>query len=557
VLKQFAKSLHLSVGEQELQNLIRTRYLPPGSNAESALARIRQMGYANVADFESSISGELLIQELGEILQDFSSLSDVEVQEVLKEQGRTFSVERVTVDLAELEKNLLEPSEDDLKSYFEDHASTYEREPSVAYLALPYLPGAYTEAVELQPEDIEVSYSERQLEFRIPDEAKLESLELRINPKADEKEREAVQKEALRLIEKAKSGESLAKLEKEISKGLSLTASYSKPALVQLGQKGVEFDAAVFGSDKTGLLDLVAVPGAYFLVSVSERFMGRIKSLDDVKNQIELELRAQEAPGYALAAGQTDFDEWQKSNEGLSAFVEKKKGQEGDAKAKDSTGNDVVEFASVITQGTLSAKGSDPEGYAGLTAKVLELANGKGKFFVEQGDRVFLVEVTDYRPKEIPGFAEVKDRVKSDYRKVEVRRIARKELENLIGQDSAAQGLSAVTIAGKTFPPQEEKSISLAQGEGVLFEDERVRDNLSKVRKSNIILPEVYEGKESLSVVRVKDVQYPKQEELQKQIAEQRDVVQRAAAQELRAAILANEKSKSEIEVRDWLTKNS
>src|SRR6185369_4182742 len=138
VISQEAARLGLGASDDELREKIRKQFSDASGTfvgfdryKESVTAR-----YGDIEKFESDLRDEIAQEKLRAFVTSSVNVSDAEVQEEFKRRNTTFDVGYIAVSADKLAEKI-QPSDDELRSYFESHKSDYrylEPQKRVRYL---------------------------------------------------------------------------------------------------------------------------------------------------------------------------------------------------------------------------------------------------------------------------------------------------------------------------------------------------------------------------------------------------------------------------------------
>ncbi len=147
VVSQEATRLHLAASESELRDRIVKQFTDPSGKfvfADAATGKIDlkkyeeavNTRYGGVERFERSIRDSIAEEKLKAFVTASVSISPEEVQDDYKRKNTTYDVSYVTVSTNKLAEKV-QPSEPDLKAYFEEHKTDYrilEPQKKIRYL---------------------------------------------------------------------------------------------------------------------------------------------------------------------------------------------------------------------------------------------------------------------------------------------------------------------------------------------------------------------------------------------------------------------------------------
>jgi len=117
-------------------------------------------------EFEREIKDEIARTTLVNILRDVAVPSSKDAENLLRRQKTTYSVITATVPVDP--STAPEPTEGNLKKYYESHATEYETPAQVSYSYAVFTPVEFEKEVNITPQDVEFFYSENAAKYQLP-----------------------------------------------------------------------------------------------------------------------------------------------------------------------------------------------------------------------------------------------------------------------------------------------------------------------------------------------------------------------------------------------------
>lgn len=398
LVNRAATDMGLAIGRYGLNKKINEMF---GGKLNSELYRsFLQQRRQTAPMFEAEVRQKAVSEQLRDIIAELSFASKAEALALLAQEETTFQVKYLEFDPEAFVSKVTEPSEEELKEYYDNNAAEYEKEEQSAYKFIPFEPNKMLDLVEIAPEDVEMYYTDNEGEFTIQDSAKIHLIKLE-SSKDDDPEKAAANKDETRLkAEKiygaATGGEDFAKLVKLYSTDEATKEKGGEVGLVTQGDQSLpkQLMKVIFNFAADGIADVVEVGDAFYIVKISEFKKGGLTPLEEVQEQIVTFLKKREAPAWINEHAYALFDAWRASKKTLEEFATEKS-----LVVKDSGG--------------LLIKDKDPEGaFSGLTAAVLKLKDQEKVAVVEVGNNLALVEVSEFKDAYIQDYAEVAEVVK-------------------------------------------------------------------------------------------------------------------------------------------------
>jgi len=525
LLTRAASAYDMYTGTTEVQKTIMTQLFPGGFDASQYSSYLDRLE-TNPAAFEHKLSEELLRNQLVTLVSHASIPSVRETKANLLTQKIKYNVDYVEASPEQFKDSVKIPGDDVLKSLYETKASDFETAAQVAYDYAVLSPDSMMDQVEVNPQDVEVFYADNQSQFNTPPQIHARHIQLSWPKGADQAAKNNLKSRADALRTKLAEGESFDKIAKDNSDDFATNNLGGDMGWLSPGKMSKAFDEAAFKLKAGDLSGVVEGPNGLEIIKVEEVKPGEPKKLEEVRAQIEREIRKREAPAYIASKGQDFVDALDKGKQSLTEF---------------GAGNKLA-----VKTAALSAKEADPAPtLKGLTAKVLANPDQKHQLIII-GDQSVLVSVTDYKPSEVPPFEKVKDKVVEQYRIQESSKAARQALEDLIKgiEDGKQKDLTSAAAAAKLSVKQE-KDITSQTGPGIFANPEIRGQLLNAVNRPS----KVFEQAGKFYVYQVASKVEPKQQDLDSELIENRRKETDELAQTTTMAMLNQLKSQSKIDV--------
>src|SRR6185436_7637270 len=149
--------------------------------------------------------------------------------------------------------------------------------------------------IQVSPADVQRSYEDNQQQYSTPEQVRASHILLKTEGKDDA----AVKKQAEDLLAKVKAGADFAQLATKFSEDDVSKTKGGDLDFFPKGQMVPEFDQAAFAMKPGEISDLVKTQYGYHIIKVSEKRAASTKSLDEVRAQIEDQLKWERAQAEA------------------------------------------------------------------------------------------------------------------------------------------------------------------------------------------------------------------------------------------------------------------
>jgi peptidyl-prolyl cis-trans isomerase D len=309
-----AGRLGLHVSDEELQDeLQHGRYAAvffPGGKfigVDAYEARIQQADMT-VPQFEEGLKQQILFDKLRNLVAGSAFVTDAEVhQEFVKRNTK------VKFDYAVLRKDdvakEIHPSDAELKAYYDSHLANYNNSiPEKRKIQYVLVDTAKLQAqTQVSRQDLQAYYDQHGDEYRVPEQVSVRQILVKTplpgpDGKTDQKGIDAARSKAEDALKQFKAGAKFEDLAKKYSEDPSGKEGGSIGWIRRGGFPVPEVDNAAFSLPKGGTSDVINAGYAFVILHIDDRQPAHMKSLDEVKDQIEPAIRQEKASRAAEAA---------------------------------------------------------------------------------------------------------------------------------------------------------------------------------------------------------------------------------------------------------------
>ena len=280
------------IGEQEYQDMLTRANLTP-------------------TKFEDSVANDLLLSKLQALISGTASVSENEIHEQFVKQNTKVKFDYAVLKQDDIKKGL-HPTESELKAYYQSHVSTYANSiPEKRKIKYAVIDTNKIDAgIQVTQDDLSSYYRDHRDAYRVPEQAKVSHILIKTplpgpDGKVDEKGAAEAQRRAEDLLKQLKSGAKFEDLAKKYSEDPGSAKEGGSLGWIGRGQTVPEFEKAAFTLPKGQMSDLVKSSYGFHIIRVDDRQDAHVKSLDDVKSEIEPALKHQKAQQIAQRQAET------------------------------------------------------------------------------------------------------------------------------------------------------------------------------------------------------------------------------------------------------------
>jgi peptidyl-prolyl cis-trans isomerase D len=241
-------------------------------------------------EFEEQVRRGILLSKLQSALTDWVTITDAEVDAEYRRRN-----EKVTLEVASFPADRFRAettaSDAEIDAYFKEHTADY-RIPDKRKVKYALIDAqAIRNRTQVTPADVQQYYEQNQQQYSTPEQVHAQHILFKTEGKDDD----AVRKEAEAVLAKAKAGADFSKLASQYSEDEGSKAKGGDLDFFGRGAMVPEFDQAVFAMEPGQISDLVKTQFGYHIIKLIEKRPATTRPLDEVRAQIEDQLKSQRA----------------------------------------------------------------------------------------------------------------------------------------------------------------------------------------------------------------------------------------------------------------------
>jgi peptidyl-prolyl cis-trans isomerase D len=270
-----------------------------------------QRANLTAAKFEEAVGNDILLTKLQALISGSANISDAEIHEQFVKQNTKVKFEYAVLKQDDIKKGL-HPTNEELKAYYDSHKASYansipeKRQVKYAVIDVNKLESG----VQVTPDDLRKYYDEHRDQYRVPEQVKVSHILIKTplpgpDGKVDEKGAAEAQRRAEDLLKQVKSGANFEDLAKKYSEDPGSAKQGGSLGWIGRGQTVPEFEKTAFSLPKGQISDLIKSSYGFHIIRVDDKQDAHMKSMDDVKSEIEPILKHQKA----LQAAQKKADD--------------------------------------------------------------------------------------------------------------------------------------------------------------------------------------------------------------------------------------------------------
>lgn len=274
------------IGEAEYQALLQQHNLTPTT-------------------FEDSVGKEILITKLQALITGGASVGNAAIRQEFDKQNVKVKFEYAVLKQDDIKKGL-HPTTEELKAFYDSHQKSYANsvpeKRKVKYVMIDL--AKIESGVQITHDDLLAYYNQHRDQYRVAEQAKVSHILIKTplpgpDGKVDEKGVAEAQRRAEDLLKQLKAGAKFEDLAKKYSEDPGSAKEGGSLGWIGKGRTVPEFEKAAFSLPKGQISDLVKSSYGFHIIRVDDRQDAHMKTLDEVRAEIEPVLKQQKAQEIA------------------------------------------------------------------------------------------------------------------------------------------------------------------------------------------------------------------------------------------------------------------
>ena len=377
----------------------------PGGNfiGQAEYEELLQQHDLTVTLFERGVKDEILIDKLRSLIAGGAMVSNAEIREKFEKDNTKIKFDYAVLRKDDILKGL-HPTDPELKAFYDRNKATYNNSiPEKRKIKYVLIDTAKLQGeAQVSQQDLEKYYDQHRDEFRVPEQVNVRQILIKTplpgtDGKVDQKGIDEAHKKADDALKQLKAGAKFEDLAKKYSEDPSSKSGGSVGWIKRGGFPVPEVDKAAFSLPKGGTSDVINAGYAFVILRVDDKQDAHLKTLAEVKDQIEPILKQQKAQQAADAAA--------------SALVSQAR-TTGLDKAAAAKNMQVVATDFISRTDSLPGIGSSPQ----FTEAVFNAAEKSPPDQVQVSQGFVIYELEAIKPPSTPTFEEIRSRVETEFK---------------------------------------------------------------------------------------------------------------------------------------------
>jgi len=357
-----------------------------------------------VPQFELLVKQEILINKLRDLVSSSATVTDAEVRKQFDKQNTKVKFNYAVIKKDDILKSI-HPADAELKAFYERNKNSYVNSiPERRQLKYIVVDNArLLSQTQVTQSELQSYYQDHRDQYLVPEQVNVRHILIKTplpgpDGKVDQKAVDAARAKAEDVLKQVKAGGNFAELAKKYSDDPGSAKTGGSLGWINRNSGLVpEFKQAAFALPKGGTSGLVQTSYGFHIIHVDDKQDAHVKSLDDVKAQIEPLIRQQKA------AQSSQHEVEQLLADARNTSLEK---------AAASKGLQVISTNFVDSKAALPGIGNDPQFMSTVFAQNQNAPPDQAQ--THQGYAIY--QVTAVKAPSTPTFDEIRSRVEQEFK---------------------------------------------------------------------------------------------------------------------------------------------
>lgn len=439
LVRDYAQQLGLEIGDDQIADQVVNdpSFFRDGRFDKETYLRVLRANQRTPADYELQLREQILIQQMFALIGDGVTVSEGEARaEALArdEQTRLSFVRFPAGDYMDA----VPVTPEALAAWYGENGERYREAEKVNAKIIAYEAETFEDGIEVAEEEIAAVWEEgKETRFTEEHQVKARHILKRSAPDAPEEVKAEARAEIESLVAELEGGADFAALATEHSDDPGSATRGGDLGFFGKGRMVASFEEAAFALEPGTRSGIVESPFGFHVIQVDEVRPERVRELDEVREEIEAELRTEQAGGKAREAAEADRE----TIAGGGDITE----------VAAARGIEVQEPAPLARNDTLAGIGrSFP-----LMNALFDLEVGEATEATDVNGTFVVAVLEEKVPAAIPELATVEAQVELDYRREHASVLAQTAADELLAAAQAADLATAAAAAERDVQESE------------------------------------------------------------------------------------------------------
>lgn len=498
LILQEAYRLGISVSDEELKNSIESipNFQINGQFDPRTYERFLRINRLSAEEFERTQRENLLLFKIVNMIRlNSAKVSEDEIIDTYLFENERLNLQFIKIDPQSF-KNLVDANEIEIKDYFQKNQEDFRVPQHVKVQYLIFKPEDFEKKVSVSEEEVKNFYERQKDRFKTPKRAKIREIFIKISAEDSPSKIEEKKKKAEEILEQAKKTKDFASLAKRYSE--SDTASKGGDiGWIEKGMLGSSLENIIFSLKPGDLSGVLREKNGFYIFKVEEIIDEKLRSFNEVKDQILQFLRREKARKEASRKAEDAFYSLFRSRDLEKFSLENNISLKGTDFIKE--GDEIPEI------------GRNPSFYS--VASSLKI--GEISTVLNIPPNFYIIKLLDKKESHIPPFDQVKPEVRKKVIELKAKEKARKTAEEII---KTIQSGKDITVIAKEKGYRVEETGPFIRSTGIIPKIGPLGDQMkiiSTLTEKSPNAKDIIETKDGLFIVKLLKAELPDQSKFQ------------------------------------------
>jgi peptidyl-prolyl cis-trans isomerase D len=399
LISQEARKLGFDVTKTEVQKAIMA-YPAFQINGQFDVRRYQALLDQNrmkPEDFEQGIAQELLQEKLRQFLLTFLPVTHEGLLDAYTLGHQQIRISYLLISPQKF-KSTVKADPAAMEDYFKKHQEDYRVPEKIKLAYITIDPAQFKDQAKVSEREVKEYYNYNIDSFKIPEKICARHILFRLKKNETEAEAAKIRKKAETVLKMARAGKDFAKLAEKYSEGPT-RKNGGDLGCFSRGKMVKPFEEAAFKLKKGQISGLVKTQFGYHIIKVEDIHPGRTKPLDEVRSEIEDNLKKSETADLAHEKGLSLLDQMPYEVD-LGKYA-----------AENKVPMRYTDFFSL--KDPIPGIGGDEK----LRESLFSLQKDEASELIEIKGKFYIFQVADRKPSYLPKLKDVENSVKADCEK--------------------------------------------------------------------------------------------------------------------------------------------
>ncbi|MDO3376726.1 SurA N-terminal domain-containing protein [Geoalkalibacter halelectricus] len=439
-------------------------------------------------EFERSQTRQLLIGKIIDAIQKDVSVSESDIVAEFRKRNEEINLSFVNFAPAAFE-NRVAIDESELQAWFSAQRENFRLPEAVSLRYIEFNPQLYFDEVTLDDAALERHYRRNLDQFEVREQISAAHVLIRVSEDADEASVDQARQRAEQALREIRAGMDFAEAARTFSEDDGSAAQGGDLGYFPRGVMVPAFEQVAFSLEPGQISEPVRTPFGFHIIKVTDHIEAGIRPLTEVLDQVQTDLRQEEARQLAIQRAMDAFNQHRHT---------------GDLETAARVNNLEIQETGLFTRdGIIDGIGRAPQ----IAVAAFSLTGGQLARPAILPDSVYLFKIKERRESRLPDLDEVRAQVEEAYRQEKAAEFARQAATDFLAQLRQDNGDLEQLARQKNLPVQETGRFPKAYESFIprIGENAALATAAFALETPGSVIPEVFEVDQRFIVAALKE----------------------------------------------------